>query len=105
MANTKNIQGNTGNRYTDAQKRKILDFIKNGGRGSISAAQQKFNVSYIAIRSWMNKEKDKNGPTKPAGSKTSINATVRVLLKEFRAKQKQSDKEFAVKLKEILSGK
>ncbi len=59
----KNTKGNTGNRYTDAQKKEILNFIQKSGRGGISAAQEKYGVSYIAIRSWKDKGLDKG--TKP----------------------------------------
>ena len=49
-------KGNTGKRYTDDQKRKILDFVNSQGRGGISKAGKKFGVSYIALRRWMNGE-------------------------------------------------
>lgn len=47
-------KGNTGKRYTDAQKKKVVDFVASQGRGGIAAAQKKFGVSYIALRRWMN---------------------------------------------------
>ncbi len=50
-------KGNTGKRYTPAQRRRILAFAAKKGRGGISAACRKFGVSYIALRRWM-----KNGP-------------------------------------------
>lgn len=49
-------KGNTGKRYTDEQKREILDFVASQGRGGITAAGQKYGVSYIALRRWMNNE-------------------------------------------------
>ncbi|MDB5102771.1 MAG: hypothetical protein JWP91_460 [Fibrobacteres bacterium] len=49
-------KGNTGKRYTDEQKAKILEFVNGQGRGGISAAGKKFGVSYIALRRWMNGE-------------------------------------------------
>lgn len=55
MAKTRK-KGNTGKRYTDDQKREILTFVKSRGRGGISAAGQKYGVSYIALRRWMNGE-------------------------------------------------
>lgn len=55
MAKTRK-KGNTGKRYTDAQKREILDFVEAQGRGGITAAGKKFGVSYIALRRWMNGE-------------------------------------------------
>lgn len=48
------VKGNTGKRYTDAQKKQVLDFVASQGRGGIIAAQRKFGVSYIAMRRWMN---------------------------------------------------
>ena len=53
MATTRK-KGNTGKRYSDAQKSKILAFVNSRGRGGISAAGKKFGVSYIALRRWMN---------------------------------------------------
>lgn len=47
-------KGNTGKRYTDDQKREILDFVAGQGRGGITAAGKKYGVSYIALRRWMN---------------------------------------------------
>jgi transposase-like protein len=47
-------KGNTGKRYSDAQKREILDFVAGQGRGGITAAGKKYGVSYIALRRWMN---------------------------------------------------
>ena len=44
----------------EQQKREILAFIQKSGRGGISAAQQKYGVSYIAIRSWKDKGLDKD---------------------------------------------
>lgn len=60
----KNSKGNTGNRYSDAHKKEILNFIERSGRGGISAAQERYGVSYIAIRSWKNKGLDKAKPMK-----------------------------------------
>jgi hypothetical protein len=52
MAKQTNTKGNTGNRYTEAKKQEILAFIEKHGRGAISAAQERYGVSYIAIASW-----------------------------------------------------
>lgn len=46
-------KGDTGKRYTEAQRKKILDFVAKRGRGGISAATREFGVSYIALRRWM----------------------------------------------------
>jgi transposase-like protein len=56
-------KGNTGKRYTDDQKREILDFVASQGRGGITAAGRKYGVSYIALRRWMN---GAGGPRKNA---------------------------------------
>lgn len=60
-------KGNTGKRYTEAQKKRVLDFISSQGRGGIAAAQKKFGVSYIAVRRWMQGKggvpKDRRDPT------------------------------------------
>ena len=43
-----------GVRYSPEQKQEVLDFVKaNPGRGSMKQAQEKFGVSYVAIRNWM----------------------------------------------------
>ncbi len=54
MATKTRKKGNTGKRYSDVQKEKILNFVSKAGRGGISAAGKKFGVSYIALRRWMN---------------------------------------------------
>lgn len=47
-------KGNTGKRYSEDQKREILEFVASQGRGGITAAGRKYGVSYIALRRWMN---------------------------------------------------
>lgn len=59
-------KGNTGKRYTDDQKKKILEFVNSQGRGGISAAGKKFGVSYIALRRWMNGETGGRKPGRAA---------------------------------------
>jgi transposase len=50
----KKAKGRKGIRYTPEQKKEILDYIKaNPGRGTMKDAQDKFGVSYIAIRNWL----------------------------------------------------
>ncbi len=68
MASKKKAKGNTGKRYTDAQKKKILAFVEKSGRGGISAAGKKFGVSYIALRRWMNGEGSGRKAGRPAGT-------------------------------------
>ncbi len=53
MSITKRRKGNTGKRYSEAERKKILAFIEKKGRGGISAATREFGVSYIALRRWM----------------------------------------------------
>ncbi len=50
----KKKKGDTGKRYGQGEKRRILEFVQNQGRGGITAACRKFGVSYIALRRWMN---------------------------------------------------
>jgi hypothetical protein len=53
----KQVKGFTGNRYTQAQKKKVMRFVQEydsrHGRGGIAAAQREFKVSYIALRNWL----------------------------------------------------
>lgn len=46
-------KGNTGRRYSEAERRKILAFVEKRGRGGISEATRRFGVSYIALRRWI----------------------------------------------------
>lgn len=69
--------GNTGNRYSPEEKAKILAFIEKSGRGGITAAQEKWGVSYIAIRSW----KDAG-----FGSKTATAKSMKQVLNKVPAK-------------------
>ena len=53
MAKATRKKGDTGKRYTPAQRKKILSFVAKRGRGGISAATRTFGVSYIALRRWI----------------------------------------------------
>jgi hypothetical protein len=53
MSKAARKKGDTGKRYTEAQRKKILDFVSKRGRGGISAATREFGVSYIALRRWI----------------------------------------------------
>jgi len=54
-----------GVRYSAEQKQEVLDFIKaNPGRGSMKQAQEKFGVSYVAVRNWL---EDSGEPVKTRG--------------------------------------
>jgi transposase-like protein len=65
LANTRK-KGNTGKRYSEDEKKKILEFVGSQGRGGISAAGKKFGVSYIALRRWMNGETGGRKAGRPA---------------------------------------
>jgi transposase-like protein len=54
MKKSSRKQGDTGKRYPEALRRKILAFVAKRGRGGISAATRTFGVSYIALRRWIN---------------------------------------------------
>ncbi|MDB4578438.1 hypothetical protein N9105_03930 [Akkermansiaceae bacterium] len=56
-------------RYTDAQKKEILDFIEAEGRGGQTKAVKKFKVTAASISSW--KKKASGGSSKIAGSRGS----------------------------------
>ncbi len=92
MARTRK-KGNTGKRYTDAQKREILDFVNSQGRGGITAAGKKYGVSYIALRRWMNGAGVGRGrkPGRAAGKGLDGRKlkTVRTALKALKAFKKE----------------
>jgi len=47
----------TGTRYTEAEKQKVIDFVKNNpGRGSLSKAVREFGVTFLTLKSWLKKE-------------------------------------------------
>ena len=49
----KRKKGDTGKRYTVAERKAVLNFVDKFGRGGITAACRKFGVSYIALRRWI----------------------------------------------------
>jgi DNA-binding transcriptional regulator YdaS (Cro superfamily) len=57
MSTTTKNKTAKGVRYTDAQKKEIVDFVAShnaaNGRGGQSAAVNKFNVSPISVAAWM----------------------------------------------------
>lgn len=70
---TKSKKAPTGIRYTDAQKKEIVDFVANynseNGRGGQSAAAKKFNVTQLTISAWLKAfggKAVKAAPVKPA---------------------------------------
>ncbi len=66
------VQGFTGNRYTEEQKKMVLRYVQEydekHGRGGIAAAQRQFKVSYIALRNWLT---GKNDPRAQRGQRFS----------------------------------
>ena len=44
----------TGKRYSPELRKEILDFVASAGRGGITQAKEKWGVSYIALKRWMN---------------------------------------------------
>ncbi len=68
MKKTARKKGNTGKRYSEAERKRILAFVEKQGRGGISAATRKYGVSYIALRRWI-----QHGPGGvPRASKTKV---------------------------------
>lgn len=57
MSNTTNKASTKGVRYTDAQKKEVVDFTVNynsaNGRGGQSKASEKFNISQLTIAGWL----------------------------------------------------
>lgn len=51
-------------RYSDSFKQKVVDFVESVGRGGISRAAKKYNVSPLSISTW--KKKFAGGGTKPS---------------------------------------
>lgn len=87
MANTNQTKGNTGNRYSEATKKKVVEFIESKGRGGTTQAQKKFGVSYIAVRSWM-KKYGPGAKNSPKGAAVKV-ANKKFPKREFNALVKQ----------------
>ena len=92
-------KGNTGKRYTDAQKKRIVAFVTAQGRGGISKAMKKWGVSYIALARWMKGGPKKRGPKPGAKATRGLGkvgtrrvsqalSSMKVLEKEFRVVKK-----------------
>jgi transposase-like protein len=97
-------KGNTGKRYTDEQKKQILEFVQSQGRGGISEATRKFGVSYIALKRWMGGGPKASGrvgrpPKAKAGLDGRTQRKVKTALKTLRSIDKQVSA-----LKKALSG-
>lgn len=67
MSNTTNKTSTKGVRYTDAQKKEVVDFTVNynsaNGRGGQSKASEKYNISQLTIAGWL---KAAGASSKPA---------------------------------------
>jgi transposase-like protein len=97
-------KGNTGKRYTDEQKKQILEFVQSRGRGGISEATRKFGVSYIALKRWMGGGPKSSGrvgrpPKAKAGLDGRTQRKVNTALKTLKSIDKQVNA-----LKKALSG-
>lgn len=57
MSNTTKNASTKGVRYTDAQKKEVVDFASSynaeNGRGGQSKAAEKFNISQLTIAGWL----------------------------------------------------
>jgi transposase-like protein len=80
MSNTTNKASTKGVRYTDAQKKEVVDFTVNynsaNGRGGQSKASEKFNVSQLTISGWLKaagapSSKSAKAPKAPKASKAA----------------------------------
>lgn len=71
-------------RYTDAEKKEILDFIESKGRGGQTAAVKKFKVTAATISSW---RKQGGGSSGGKGSSKELRAVenLKSLLLEIEA--------------------
>ena len=103
MATKTRRKGDTGKRYTEAERKRILGFIAKRGRGGISAATREFGVSYIALRRWM-----QNGPagkTRAGRAKTGLDGRkarrIRTALATVKALRGELGK-LQVALKQLL---
>ncbi|HEX7260392.1 MAG TPA: hypothetical protein VF258_01125 [Luteolibacter sp.] len=76
MSNTTKKASTKGVRYTDSQKKEVVDFAVNynaaNGRGGQSKAAEKFGISQLTVASWL---KAAGTPTK-ATAKASSTAKV-----------------------------
>ncbi len=90
-----------GKRYTDQERKDILEFISSRGHGGIKAASKKWGVSYVAIRNWQS-DKPRGQVGRPkgtyratkvvAGASPKTAKRVKALAKSLRDIRKQLDK-------------
>jgi transposase-like protein len=95
MSNTTNKASTKGVRYTDAQKKEVVDFTVNynsaNGRGGQSKASEKFNVSQLTISGWLKaagapSSKSAKAPKAPKAPKASKAAKPPKVAKAPKAK-------------------
>lgn len=63
---------NTGKRYSDKEKKVILDFVARRGRGGLSEAKQKYGVSYVALKRWMTGKGLRTSTKKKSGKVSKV---------------------------------
>jgi hypothetical protein len=71
-------KGDTGKRYTLGFKKKAVAYAEKHGRGGITRAMEKFNVSYIALNRW---KRDLHGDAPQKSSSKPDAATYKLLQK------------------------
>ena len=83
MANSKK----KAKRYSNEQKKEILDFIEKQGRGGQTKAVTKFKVTAATIASWRRKESGSSLPSKSTGASKELRALedLAAIVKEITA--------------------
>ena len=93
-------KGNTGKRYTDAQKKKIISLVEKTGRGGMALAMKTYGVSYIALARWIKGGPKKRGP-KPGAKTVGLGKVGARRVKQALSSMKVLEKEFR-KMKKLL---
>jgi transposase-like protein len=97
-------KGNTGKRYTDEQKKEIVEFARSRGRGGISAATREYGVSYIALKRWLDGGTKSPGRVgRPPKAKAGLDGRTQRKVNTALKTLKQIDKQVSA-LKKALSG-
>lgn len=83
----------TGIRYSDAQKKEVVDFVaqynSSNGRGGQSAAAKKFKVTPLTVATWINKFGTQGKSAASSPSQASLLAKLakaEATIKQLRAK-------------------
>ena len=75
MSTTNKSASSKGVRYTDAQKKEVVDFATSynaaDGRGGQSKAAEKFKISQLTIASWLKGSGAKKAAKAPKAAKAS----------------------------------